>query len=36
MENTISQILASYEQGKLSRRGLIAGLVALFATTGSA
>ena len=36
MEKTISQILASYEQGKLSRRGLIAGLVALFATTGSA
>ena len=36
MEKTISQILASYEQGRLSRRGLIAGLAALFATTGSA
>ena len=35
MENTISQILASYEQGKLSRRGLIAGLVALLGSTGS-
>ena len=36
MEKTISQILAAYEQGRLSRRGLIAGLAALFATTGSA
>jgi len=35
MENTISQILASYEQGKLSRRGLIGGLVALLGSTGS-
>ena len=29
MEKTISQILASYEQGKISRRALIGGLVAL-------
>ena len=36
MERTISQILACYEQGRLSRRGLIAGLAALFATTRSA
>ena len=33
MERTISQILASYEQGRLSRRGLIAGLVALLGST---
>ena len=35
MERTISQILASYEQGRLSRRGLIAGLVALLGSTRS-
>ena len=35
MEKTISQILASYEQGRLSRRGLIAGLVALLGSTRS-
>ena len=36
MERTISRILATYEEGKISRRGLIAGLVALAGTTRSA
>ena len=36
MEKMISEILASYEEGKISRRGLIAGLVALAGTTRSA
>ena len=35
MERTISRILATYEEGKISRRGLIAGLVALLGSTRS-
>ncbi len=35
MERTISRILAAYERGKISRRGLIAGLAALATTTRS-
>ncbi len=36
MERMISQILATYEEGKITRRGLIAALVALAGTTRSA
>ncbi len=35
MEKAISRILATYEEEKISRRGLIAGLVALSPTTRS-
>ena len=36
MENTISKMLTSYEQGKLNRRQLIQGLATLTAVTETA